>query len=116
MTGKQTTFWNAAATPALLSRLARADFARHEPGAQMRIIVEISRGMVSGRFGATCDEIEASTGMVHQTVSPCLLAMRSGSAPILRLTGAQRLTRSGNKANVYEIITTEYTSEGTPYC
>ena len=112
MTGKQKTFWNAAATPALLSRLARADFAKYEPGVQMRIIVEVSRGMVAGRFGATCDEIEEATGLVHQTVSPCLLAMRSGDTPILRLTGAQRLTRSGNKANVYEIVTAEYTSEG----
>ena len=111
MTGKQTTFWNAAATPALLSRLARADFAKHEPGVQMRIIVQVSRGMVSGRFGATCDEIEEATGMVHQTVSACINAMYTGDAPILRLTGAQRLTRSGNKANVYEIITTEYTRD-----
>ncbi len=116
MTEKQTTFWNAAATPALLSRLARADFTRHEAGAQMRIIVDVSRGMVSGRFGATCDEIEANTGMLHQTVSPCLLAMSSGDAPILRLTGAQRLTRSGNKAMVYEIITTEYTRDEADPC
>ena len=101
---KQTTFWNAAATPAVISRMARESFEPHKASTHRRIIRQVCRGMDQGRFGATCDEVETATGMCHQTVSSCINAMYTGEEPVLRLTGAQRLTRRGRKANVYEIM------------
>lgn len=52
-----------------------------------------------GRRGATSDEIEAVTGMPHQTVSARFVeARRLG---LIVATGEKRPTRSGRRAAVY---------------
>lgn len=53
----------------------------------------------AGTKGATCDEIEAGTGMSHQTASArCTELLR---ADLIRDTGQRRHTRSGRTARVY---------------
>jgi hypothetical protein len=52
-----------------------------------------------GEAGATCDEIEISLGMSHQTASARVSEMkRSGR---LELNGEKRATRTGRNAGVY---------------
>jgi len=52
-----------------------------------------------GESGATCDEIEVSLGMSHQTASARVSEMkRSGR---LKLNGEKRSTRTGRNAGVY---------------
>ena len=107
MTEKQGTFWDPAATPALLSRLARLHIAKKQPPVQKKIITAVARGMLEGDFGRTCEEIELEYGLKHQTVSACITAMHTEPAPILRESGYKRFTVSDNHAIVWTIITAE---------
>jgi hypothetical protein len=53
-----------------------------------------------GAKGATCDEVEAGTGMSHQTASArCTELLR---ADLIRDSGQRRHTRSGRTARVYQ--------------
>lgn len=70
--------------------------ASHREACRKRILQEIERLSVNG---ATCDELEAITGMQHQTCSARvteLLAERR-----IHFTNARRKTRSGKSARVY---------------
>jgi DNA-binding MarR family transcriptional regulator len=57
---------------------------------------------VAEQDGATCDEIEAATGMKHQSASALITRLsRQGR---LRDTGERRLTRSGRAATVWGVV------------
>lgn len=52
--------------------------------------------------GATCDEIEASLGLRHQTASARIKELKDTQK--IRDTGTRRRTRSGRMAAVYEVV------------
>lgn len=54
-----------------------------------------------GANGATCDEVEAVTGIIHQTASPIMLQLRRENA--IWHYGKMRATRSGEQAEVYAL-------------
>ena len=75
---------------------------RHGVASDKRaILVEINRGMNDGRYGATCDEIEQATGLLHQTASARMNDLvREG---VITVTGHKRLTRRRRPADVYAL-------------
>ena len=80
--------------PSEFSREAKASMAG-DPSAQVRdrLIAAIRQ-----RGPSTTDEIEALTGLKHQTASPCVLALRTEGVLVYRGT---RLTRSKRWAAVW---------------
>lgn len=53
------------------------------------------------RIGATCDEVEAQTGLSHQTASARVYELHR--ADLIMRTNHRRPTRSGRSAYVYMI-------------
>ncbi|WP_298962490.1 hypothetical protein [uncultured Methylobacterium sp.] len=58
----------------------------------------------SHRDGLTCDEVEALTGLRHQTASARICELRDVN--VIVATGDKRPTRSGRNAAVYRVSTT----------
>lgn len=53
-----------------------------------------------GAYGATCDEVEASLGLIHQSCSPRVHELQYKTRDIVD-SGARRKTRSGRNARVF---------------
>lgn len=66
------------------------------PAVDARIVAEIMRV-----GGATCQAVEKSTGMAHQTVSAQICHMVEGE--ILRKSGRREKVDSGRSAAVWEL-------------
>lgn len=63
-----------------------------------RLCGDVLTALAKRRGGATCDELEAATGLRHQTCSPRLTELRRMG--LIREGGARK-TRSGRWATVW---------------
>lgn len=73
---------------------------RHGVASDKRLILfHINAGMNDGRYGATCDEIEAATGLLHQTCSARMNDLMNEG--VIKPSGFKRSTRRGRPADVY---------------
>jgi len=78
--------------------------ARHSLASDKRLILAcINKGMNDGRGGATCDEIEEATGLLHQTASARMNDLMNEGV-IAPVPGMRRLTRRRRPADVYAMV------------
>lgn len=77
-----------------------------EPHVQRLERIVLAAVRATGAKGATCDEVEAETGLSHQTASARVNALKREGRPggaVLFATGRKRRTRSGRQAEVYVV-------------
>jgi Fic family protein len=76
---------------------------RHNVSTDRRaVLAAINKGMNDGRGGATCDEIEVLTDLLHQTCSARMNDLLNDG--VIAPTGVRRLTRRRRPADVYAIV------------
>ena len=66
-----------------------------------RVRVAINEAMNAGRYGATTDEVEVATGMLHQSCSARMNELAAEG--VVETFGLRRRTRTGSMAEVYRL-------------
>ena len=80
----------------------------HDQKQALRRVVKV---LLDSGAGLTCDEVEVLTGMSHQTASATIShASRRG---LLVKSGLRRPTRTGRKAQVYQLGTPPEANDGS---